>query len=346
MNFTIGQATLAEALNNLVRNTNDKFQAYQNIQIEVINENQIRLSAQNEINKLEYTIEARNASGECIMVNAKRFTDIINKLKDIITLHDNVIMCEKTKIKIDYTTEKLITPVEITEEHSEINLSKFKNTVKNRLYAVLKDNEYRNVITNMFVNDGEIAATDGNVLSVGTLETPVYKSFLLSQSLAKEIITDFKDDETVNITVDDGKKVIIWNNKLKIESKLQTGEYPQYNQLIPQPAETIKINKNELINKLEIMSIVVEFTKPQIKLIFCNNELTLEHKDGKTVVNIENYSRDEAFEIYFNIFYLISALKSSNGDFVEVQLGKDALSAIVIKTADDRHVIMPVQVRA
>jgi DNA polymerase III sliding clamp (beta) subunit (PCNA family) len=345
MNFTIGQATLAEALNNLVRNTNEKFPAFQNIQIEVINENQIRLSAENGINKLEYTIEARNASGEPIMVNAKRFTDIINKLKDIITLHDNVIMCEKTKIKIDYTAEKLITPIETTEEHSEINLSKFKNVVKNRLYAV--ETKMQNaVISNMFVNGGEIAATNGNVLSVGTLETPVYKSFLLSQSLAKEIITDFKDDETVNITVDDGKKVIIWNDKLKIESKLQTGQFPTYNQLIPQPAETIKINKNELINKLEIMSIVVEFTKPQIKLVFCNNELTLEHKDGKTVMSIENYSRDEAFEIYFNIFYLISALKSSNGDFIEVQLGANALSAIVIKTVDDRHVIMPVQVRA
>lgn len=343
MNFTIGQATLAEALNNLVRNTNDKFEAYQNIQIEVINENQIRLSAQNEINKLEYTIEARNASGECIMVNAKRFTDIINKLKDIITLHDNIIMCEKTKIKIDYTTEKLITPIETTEEHSKINLSKFKNTVKNRLYAV-ETRMQNSVISNMFVNGSEIAATNGNVLSVGTLETPVYKSFLLSQSLAKEIITDFKDDETVNITVDDGKKVVIWNNKLKIESKLQTGEYPQYNQPIPQPAETIKINKNELINKLEIMSIVVEFTKAQIKLVFCNNELTLEHKDGKTVVNIENYNNPEPFEIYFNIFYLISALKSSNGDFVEVQLGSGALSPIVIKTMNDLHLIMPVNV--
>lgn len=344
MDFTIGQQTLAEALNNLNRNSNDKFEAFANIQIEAINENTIRLMSDNGINKLEYTLEARNVSGEPIMVSAKRFSDIVNKLKDIITFHGNIIHCEKTKIKIDYKEGTLINPITTMEEHSQINLKIFKNVVKNRLYAVEMKNKHA-VISNLYVNENEIAATNANVLSVGTLETPVYKSFLLSQSLAKEIITDFKDDETINISVDDGKKVVIWNDKLKIESKLQTGQFPPYNQLIPQQAETIKINKNELINKLEIMSIVVEYGKPTVKLIFQNNELTLEHKDGKTFMNIENYPNEEPFEIYFNLFFLLSALKSTNDDIIEMQLGEGSLSPVIIKGNNDIHLIMPVQVK-
>lgn len=346
MDFTIGQQTLAEALNNLNRNSNDKFEAFANIQIEAINENTIRLMSDNGINKLEYTLEARNVSGEPIMVSAKRFSDIVNKLKDIITFHGNIIHCEKTKIKIDYKEGTVITPITIQEEHSQINLKTFKNVVKNRLYAVEMKNEHA-VISNLYVNENEIAATNGNVLSVGTMENPVYKNFLLSQSLAKEIITDFKDDETINISVDDGKKVVIWNDKLKIESKLKEGQYPQYKQLIPQIDETklIKIKKDEFINKLEIMSIVVEYGKPTVKLIFQNNELTLEHKDGKTFMSIENYSSEEPFEIYFNLFFLLSALKNTNDDTIEIQLGSGNLSPVIVKGNNDLHLIMPVSVR-
>ena len=347
MDFTIGQQTLAEALSNLYRNSNDKFEAFQNIQIEVIDENKIRLMSDNGLNRLEYTLEARNASGEPIMVNAKRFYDIVNKLKDIITFHDNIVSCGRSKIKIDYKNGTILTPITVTElEHSQINIGMLKNVIKNRLYAVETKNEH-SVISNLFVNDDKIVATNGNVMSVGELQTPVYKSFLLSQSLAKEIIADFKDDETVYIAVIDDKKAILWNNQFKIESKLQTGQYPPYQQLIPLLSNGVKIKKNDFINGLEIMSIVVEFGKPIVKLIFNNNnELHIEHKDGKTVVNIENYTKDEPFEIYFNLFYLISALKSTNSDVVEMQLNETNTSPVIIKDDNDLHLIMPVQIRA
>ena len=346
MDFTIGQQTLSEALNNLYRNTNDKFEAYGDIQIEVIDENSIRLMANNGINKLEYTLEARSASGTPILVNAKRLTDIINKLKGIITFHTNIIVCEKTKIKIDYKDGAIITPINTDNiEGCQLSLQSFKSVLKNRLYASDMKSEH-SVLANLFVDENKIAATNGNVLSVGEFETPVDKSFLLSQSLSKEILTDFKDDETVNISVSD-KTVIIWNDKLKIESNLWEGQFPPYQQLIPAIKENlIKIDKAELINKLEIMSIVVEFSRPVIKMIFKNNELTLEHKEGKTVMNIENYPSEEPFEIFFNLHYLLSALKNTNDDTVELQLGDDSLRPIIIKGSNDLHLIMPVQIRA
>lgn len=345
MDFTIGQQTLSEALNNLYRNTNDKFEAYGYVQIEVVNENSIRLMAENGINKLEYTLEARNATGTPILVNAKRFTDIINKLNGVITFHTNIILCEKTKIKINYKKGTIITPI-VTEniENNQLNLKDFKDVVKRRLYAVEQKNDH-SVVSNMYVNEQNIVSTNGNILSVGELKNPIYKSFLLSQSLAKEIITDFKDDEVVYISINPDT-VIIWNDKFKIESRLKSGIFPPYQQLIPTLRDNlIEIKKAELINKLEIMSIVVEFNRPIIKFIFQNNELTLEHKQGKTFMEINGYSNETPFEIYFNLYYIISALKNTNDDIVKIQLDEESnLRPIIIKGENDLHLIMPVQV--
>lgn len=344
MNFTIGQQTLSQALNNLVRNTDSHFEVHSNIQIEVISENTIKLSAENGINKLEYTLEARNASGDPIMVNAKRFADIVNKLQDMITLHDNIIMCGKTKIKIEYQNGLNILPIQVpTEEVEQIDLKNFKSVIKNRLYAI--DTVSNAVISNMYINKNDVVGTNGNVMSIGKLEAPIKNSFLLSQNIAKEIIADFKDDETINIAVEKNTKLIIWNDILKIENRLKEGLYPPYEQLIPHPVNTTKINKNELINKLDIMSVVVEFSKPVVKLVFnTDNTLTIENKDGQTIMDIDNYTGSEQFTIFFNVNYLISALKNTNADNIEFQLGKDSLSPAVIKAETDLHIIMPMQI--
>ena len=189
------------------------------------------------------------------------------------------------------------------------------------------------VISNMCINDNEIVATNGNVMSIGTLQNGIGQKLLLSPSLANEIIKDFADDDKIKITIKD-TKIIIWNDNLKIESNMQNGEYPLYNQLLPQSDDnrTIKINKAELLKNLDIMSLVVEYAKPVIKMIFKNdNTLTMETKDGQTVMSIENCTFAEPFEIYFNVHFLISALKSTNGEFVYIQLNQP-LSAAVLKS--------------
>ena len=134
---------------------------------------------------------------------------------------------------------------------------------------------------------------------------------------------------------------------LKIESFMPEGQYPPYNQIIPmiEKEKCIKINKAEFLKKLDIMSLVVEFVKPTIKLIFKKDKtLTLECKEGQTILNIENYNFEEPFEIFFNVHYLMSILKNTNGEFVNFKY-QSAQQACVIEGDDDLTVVMPVQVR-
>ena len=138
------------------------------------------------------------------------------------------------------------------------------------------------------------------------------------------------------------KQTEYYNN---LKHLLSYVESPYFTDKNVEKEKCIKINKAEFLKKLDIMSLVVEFVKPTIKLIFKKDKtLTLECKEGQTILNIENYNFEEPFEIFFNVHYLMSILKNTNGEFVNFKY-QSAQQACVIEGDDDLTVVMPVQVR-
>ena len=337
MQFTIGQFELIQPLSNLLRNTST-VQSY--VQIEKVNDNEIKLTSSNGSIILQYKLLAKIVAGEPVMVNAREFFDIVSKLDGIIDFNDGLIKNGKRKIKIGVINECHYKLDEITKEAKTIDLTDFKSVIKNRLFACAKG-EFQQILQCLCINNNEVCATDGNILSIGHFKTDLGE-LLINQNLANEIIKCFDCNE-INL-IDDTNKIIFYTDTIKLIGYKVSGLYPKYQQLIPHyDMKPITLNKNEIINNLELMLIVANKTAPTVIFNFENNKLTLKERNEASTADVEVSYDLEPFEIAFNINYLISILKNCTGDGVEMQFN-DSLGACVIKTDSDWNLIMPVKI--
>lgn len=345
MQFNIRQSDLINPLVNLLRNTSNVNNELKSIQIEAISSDRIRLISSNGVNILEYILPALDVAGDTVMVNAKDFTEIVNRLRGLIKFDNGSIKCDNKKVKIGIINEFYLTSDNTTPENSkQFDFNDLKNVIKNRVFACGEQSSA--VLNSLCVNNNEIAATNGNILSIGTLSTETgFDNLLISQNLAKEIIQCF-EGETVNIgTV--GSKIVIYDDTLKLTGASVSGNYPKYSQLIPNNyAKRVMLEKNILIDNLDLMSVIADTKSPIVKLTFDKGKLTLEseYSGSEGVSELEVDYTFEPMTIAFNINYLIGVLKNTNDDVVELQLGNSNLSPAVVRGSNETTVIMPVKV--
>ena len=345
MQFNIRQSDLINPLVNLLRNTGNQNNELKSIQIEAISSDRIRLISSNGVNALEYTLPAVDVAGDTVMVNAKDFTEIVNRLRGLIKFDNGSIKCDNKKVKIGVINESYLTSENTTPENSkQFDFNDMKNVIKNRVFACGEQSQA--VLNSLCVNNNEIAATNGNILSIGTLSTETgFDKLLISQNLAKEIIQCF-EGETVNIgTV--GSKIVIYDDILKLTGASVSGTYPNYSQLIPNNYhKRVMLEKNILIDNLDLMSVIADTKSPIVKLTFDKGKLTLEseYSGSEGVSELEVDYTFEPMTIAFNINYLIGVLKNTNDDVVELQLGDSNLSPAIIKGHNELSLLMPVKV--
>lgn len=346
MKFEIRQNQLINPLVNLLRNTSNVNNELKSIQIEAISSDRIRLISSNGVNTLEYTLPALDVSGNTVMVNAKDFTEIVNRLRGLIKFDNGSIKCDNKKVKIGVINESYLASNGVIPENSKpFDFNDLKNVIKNRVFACGEQSQA--VLNSLCVNNNEIAATNGNILSIGTLSTETgFENLLISQNLAKEIIQCF-EGEVVNIgTV--GSKIVIYDDTLKLTGASVSGAYPNYSQLIPNNYhKRVMLEKNILIDNLDLMSVIADTKSPIVKLTFDKGKLTLEseYSGSEGVSELEVDYTFEPMTIAFNINYLIGVLKNTNDDVVELQLGDSNLSPAVVRGSNETTIIMPVQIR-
>lgn len=347
MQFNIRQSDLINPLVNLLRNTSNVNSELKSIQIEAISSDRIRLISSNGVNTLEYTLPALDVAGDTVMVNAKDFTEIVNRLRGLIKFDNGSIKCDNKKVKIGVINESYLQSDSTTLENSkQFDFNDLKNVIKNRVFACSDGNGQ--VLNSLCVNNNEIAATNGNILSIGTLSTETgFDKLLISQNLAKEVIQCF-EGEMVNIgTV--GSKIVIYDDTLKLTGANVSGSYPNYSQLIPNNyAKRVMLEKNILIDNLDLMSVIADTKSPIVKLTFDKGKLTLEseYSGSEGVSELEVDYTFEPMAIAFNINYLIGVLKNTNDDVVELQLGDTNLSPAVVRGSNETTIIMPVQIKS
>lgn len=347
MQFNIRQSDLINPLVNLLRNTSNVNNELKSIQIEAISSDRIRLISSNGVNTLEYTLPALDVAGDTIRVNAKDFTEIVNRLRGLIKFDNGSIKCDNKKVKIGITEQSYLTSDSTTPENvKQFDFNDLKNVIKNRVFACGEQSQA--VLNSLCVNNNEIVATNGNILSIGTLSTETgFDKLLISQNLAKEIIQCF-EGEVVNIgTI--GSKIVIYDDMLKLTGASVSGTYPNYSQLIPNNyAKRVMLEKNILIDNLDLMSVIADTKSPIVKLTFDKGKLTLEseYSGSEGVSELEVDYTFEPMTIAFNINYLIGVLKNTNDDVVELQLGDTNLSPAVVRGSNETTIIMPVQIKS
>ena len=144
---------------------------------------------------------------------------------------------------------------------------------------------------------------------------------------------------------------MIKSNNITIVSNVMNGQYPQYNQLIPQsfPKEA-KINVQKMISALERVSTMVNEKTSIVKFEFTQGLLNLKAdtpETGNSQDEIEITYNGEDMVIAFNYKYLLECFKNIDSeDFIICM--NTSLSATVIKPDNEEdfiYLVMPVQIR-
>ena len=146
-------------------------------------------------------------------------------------------------------------------------------------------------------------------------------------------------------------KIMIKSDNITMISSLMNGQYPQYNQLIPQtfPKEA-KINVSKIVSAIERVSTMVNEKTSIVKFEFTQNNLSLKAdtpEAGNSEDQIDIIYNGEDITIAFNYRYLLDCFKNIDSEDLIICMNTN-LSATVIKPDNDEdfiYLVMPVQIR-
>ena len=342
-----------------------------NILIETISDSQIKLTATDFDLSITTLIDAQIEEEGRITLPAKKLGDIISRLQDeLVRVEINgstaTITCKKSKFDIIGISASEFPQVEenIAEEDSiEIETKPFTKAIRQVVSAAAgyeTNNLLSGVVCEVNKNILEMAATDGNrlarvreVVTNNSIDSEKIFEMLISSKVLAELSKISLLTESDNIKIcKEVKKIVITIDKTKIITRLMQGQFPKYNQLIPQsfPKEA-KVEKGSLIAALERVAVMVNEKNSIVKFEFADNTLKLsgdspEAGNSQDVIDI-SYT-GEPLAIAFNYKFVLEFLKIVESDEIVVQLNTPLSATVFAPSSDEDYIylVMPVQLRS
>ena len=364
MKFSIKQNILMEHLNYVIKGVSSKnlIPILNCIKFELTDEGLYMLSTDNEIAIKTFInkdkIDNIDTKGEMV-ISGRYIYDIIRKLPNEIVNIEEVmdskifISTTNSSFNLNSNDASEFPPLDLEGNKTPINLSKrtFKTMINQTSFAT-SNQESRPILTgiNFKIKDDKLECT----------ATDSYR-------LAKKIIKlNEEAHENINITIpnknlmelvklfndeDDNIELHIFNNKIIFKfndivfmSRLINGNFPDTNKLIPEEfLISITCNFNELYNSIDRASLLTtEAEKNTIKLESNNDCIVIssnipEIGNVKETVYIKK-NTNENITISFNAKYMLDALKSINGEDVELLFNSD-IKPIIIKSPNVDNLI-------
>lgn len=342
-----------------------------NVLIETFDKSNIKLTATDLDLTVIAIVEAQIEEEGKITLPAKKLSDIVSRLSDSLIKIKNEeaktnyiqISCKNTKYDIIGISSSefpsLSSEIEIKEENMiEIEMKPFSKAIKNVGFAAAgyeTNNLLSGIVCDIKEDILEMAATDGNRLA--RVREKIKNKDKASQLIIPSRtmnefnkITYFIEEEKIKLYTDK-TKLIIKSQNIKIISRLMEGQYPKYNQLVPNetPMEVI-VNINQLISSLERVAVMVNEKTNIIKFEFIENKLILTADtpdSGASSDEIDIDYNNESLKIAFNYKYILEALKNMEATEVKIGLNSNLSATILQPNNDEDYVclIMPVQIR-
>lgn len=331
MKFNIQQTELNTALQHLVRNTDNKF--FADIKMTTIGSKLILQATNGEVS-MEYRLQVDTTDTDTILINARKFTDIVSRLSGDITFEDGVIKAGKSKLKIDLKRDEGYQFINTIEADTIIlNIKELQTGIKNRLFAC--DTMAQNVLSGVCLNKDEIVTCNGNMLAKYTLSEQLpFDTVILGNKLCQEILKCF-NDEAVQVSMTNNKIMLKSDNITLVGSLLQ-GNYPKYKAIIPHPEYHATINKSLVINAIELLKLIDE---KACTFTFNDDKLVINVGDSNTEVDVK-YSGVET-SITFNSNYMINCLKNIDSEVVEFGFINNR-TGVTLSTDKELTLLMPI----
>lgn len=288
------------------------------------------------------TIKENNSNYRILSFPAEEFSNfpeikIISKIK------------LKQKI-LKETIQQTIFAASKDENRSFLNGALFK-IAGNKMEVVTTDS-HRLALRNIQISDIEQSSSD---------EIEVIVPYRALSELSKLLL----DEEEVFIEIKVGEKQIIFilfpdgqRNSIRLYSRLIEGQFPNYRQIIPDSFNTeIKVNNNDLRDKMERISLFVREDLNTVKIEIANKESNKTEESCEMILKAESPTIGEASEkilcfkkgeditITFNTNYILDVLRVIKTDNTLIKLN-DPLNPVIITPEKDKnylYVLMPVR---
>lgn len=347
------------------------------ILFETISNDRIRLTTTDLTLTMRYTVKADvQKEGKCA-IDAKIIEGIVGKIPDkknvVIDVDDEtkniVISAGETKYTISglnadefpNTDEVKKQDENVKELSFEISAKELNKAIKQTVFCALQSETIGVLSGASFIineNTLEMVATDGNRLA--RCRVPINShgestNFVCSHKTLNEIakLISILPDDNVKFTVK-GSKILFEFEDLVFTSSLISGNYPKYQQLIPENNEKVAVvNREELMASIDRIAVIVNERTSIMKFDFAESGLKISTNNtdaGSASENVAiNYNSDELL-IAFNYKYILDVLKCMNNENVRIEMSTE-LSATLVRpeNEDDKEddylcLVMPVQI--
>jgi len=367
MKFICTQENLIAGLNCVshITNKNTTLPILNNVKL-VVNKNGLEISATNLEQAVVTTVRGRVELEGGITVPARLLVEAVFLLnKENITLELNnqdlvvkggknrtvlrgvpvddfpVIPQPENGLLVEFPSKGLVNALE--RVNFAVSLSDSRPEI-NAVYLYIKEN---NLV---------VVGTDSYRLAQVTLPLPnkltELGSLLLPVKTSQEVVRLFAgSDDLIRLLLNDNQ--VVWQQgEVRIISRLVTGQYPDYQQIIPEQTNTnLQINRNELIQAVKAASLFVRVGINDVRLEVDTNQKSLIVSSVNSQLG-ENTSQltpclieGETIQAIFNYRYLLDGLLAIADEEVVLGLVNSNSPALLkpTKQADYLYLLMPIR---
>ena len=224
-------------------------------------------------------------------------------------------------------------------------------------FAAAKDDS-RQVLNGVYmqIQDGHITmvGTDGKRLAKlerrVDLDDTEKQHCIVPLKAVEEMIRTLSEDEKANITLMPDK-IALESGKICLVSKLLTGQFPDYERVIPDRTkmQQITLHKEELISLLKQVSLFTSDLNHSVKLTFDKGELKLAATNsdiGEGKVNMPVDYSSEKLDIAFNPHYFIDILRHCRDETVNFGVTDSFNPGSITDSSEAHYVLMPMRLNS
>lgn len=288
--------------------------------------------------------------------------------KDHVTLelinNELLVKCKNSKIKIKGISSEdfpLIPKIE-KRDGFKFKINDFKKALQQIIFAVYKDEsrmEINGVLFNFnYPQKGKITlvGTDSYRLAEKVLDLKEYSrdenfKLIVPKNTIQELLRILaQEDGILEIYFSENQILFFWN-ETELISRLILGQYPDYQQIIPQIFKTkININKENLIKTVKAASLFSQSGINDINFEILPKEAkinisSLNSQLGEYKSEIEAEIEGEENKIVFNYRYLLDGLLNMESDEVKIEVINDSAPGVLRPQEDKNYLylIMPIK---
>ncbi len=360
------------AIVNHINNKNINLPILNNILIRANdNDNSIELISTNLEIGITHQLRGKIEEGGETTIDAKIISDYVNLLPEekIEFKDDNNeinIKCEnyKTKVKGESSKEYPLIPVINRNNFCEINIFDFRKALNSVVFAVA-NNDNRIELSGVFFQFQSdvltIAATDSYRLAEKKIkiknnsinETNIIVPARTIQEILR-IISNFSSDaqslesDIIKIYLSDNQ-ILFSLDSVELISRLINGQYPDYQQIIPDKYKTeVEIKRQDLIRAIKASAIFSKSGIYDISLIFKKgvvNVYASSSQSGESSIDLNGDVSGDDNDITINCRYLLDGLNIIDSEQVIIKVINNNTPCAVVSRDDDDYlyIVMPIR---